>query len=209
MEEKRFIFDLDGTLLTSDFHLERSMFYNYFGEDARMLVTHMGEYLCEYESLYPYYDIDILSSYLRRKSKLPITQQVILDWICITGKDPGVIEDGVIELLEYLKANDCSIAVLTNWFYNGQVPRLRSSGILGYVDQVYGGDYFLKPSREAYLMAMGSFSEDDCVFVGDDFDKDYIGPRTCNIESVLYDKGDVRHDRVVKVKKMNEIIHRY
>lgn len=209
MEKKRFIFDLDGTLLTSDFHLERSMFYDYFGEAAGMFVPHIGEYLCEYESLFPYYDVDILSSYLRRKCKLPITQQVIRDWICITGNNPGVIEDGVIELLAYLKANDCSIAVLTNWFCDGQVPRLRSSGILEYVDQVYGGDSFLKPNPEAYMMAMEGFSEDDCVFVGDDLDKDYIGPRACNIESVLYDKDDIRRDRVVKVKKMNEIIQRY
>ena len=59
------------------------------------------------------------------------------------------------------------------------------------------------------MKAKEHFFEEDCVVVGDDLDKDYIGPRACDIESVLYDRNDVQHESVVKVKRMDEIIQKY
>ena len=109
MEKKRFIFDLDGTLLTSDFHLEREMFYDLFGEKTIEFNKHVGEYLFEYERLFPFYDTEILSHYLKGRSGLPFTPKIIEEWIATTGRDPGVIEDGVMNLLEYLKSNDIDV----------------------------------------------------------------------------------------------------
>ena len=45
--------------------------------------------------------------------------------------------------------------------------------------------------------------------IGDSVDKDYIGPRACGMDSVLYDKNDIHHKTLVKVKNMNEIKDRY
>lgn len=209
MEKKRFIFDLDGTLLTSDFHLERQLFYDLYGDRAYNFIPNIGIILAEYERLFPNYDIDILSDYLRKKSGLPINPNVIREWIAITSVDPGVIEEGVMETLEYLKSQGKSIAVLTNWFTAAQLPRLHESDILKYIDHVYGGDSFLKPSKDSFTQAQAGYLKEECVVIGDNLDLDYIGARANDIESVLYDKNDIQHKSVVKVKKINEIIDRY
>lgn len=209
MEKKRFIFDLDGTLLTSDYCLERQMFYDLYGDQAYKFIPNIGIYLAEYERLFPNYDISTLSSYLTDRTNLPITNDIIREWIFINANDSGTIEPGVIETLEYLKSEGKSISVLTNWFRDAQVSRLRKSGILEYIDEVYAGDEFLKPRSQAFLEAQQYFLPEECVMIGDDLNKDYIGARANNIESVLYDKNDIQHKSVVKVKKINEIIDRY
>ena len=74
---------------------------------------------------------------------------------------------------------------------------------------MYAGDKFLKPSSEAFNAARGNFTPEECLMIGDNIVKDYAGARANNIESVLYDKDDVQHKSVVKVKRINEIIDRY
>lgn len=208
-DKKRFIFDLDGTLLTSNYQLERVLFYDLFGEKSYLIIPKIGEFLDEYERLFPKYDINILSSYLKGKTGLPITPSIINDWISVMAEDTGTLEEGVIETLEALKSQGKSISVLTNWFLASQKPRLQKSGLMEYIDDIYAGDFILKPRKEAYLEATGDFSPDDCVVIGDNVEKDYIGPRACEIESILYDKNDNHHKSLVKVKKVNEIIDRY
>lgn len=207
--KKRFIFDLDGTLLTSDYHLERELFTDLYGEEARDFISKVGFYLDEYESLFSSYDVEILSCYLKGRTGLSITDDVIREWISITGDDPGVMEEGVLDTFECLKSMDCSIAVLTNWFLDSQKPRLRDSGLLEYVDEIYAGDTFLKPRKEAYLASKKHYRTRECVVIGDQLDKDYIGPRKYGFDSVLYDKNDRQHKNIVKVKKINEIMKRY
>ena len=209
MKKERYIFDLDGTLLTSDYHLERELFSDLFGECSYLLNSKVGEYLEEYERKFPFYEVELLSKFLSDKTGLSITPNIIREWIKITGDDPGVMEDGVIETLDYLKSQDKSIIVLTNWFFDSQMPRLRDSGLLEYIDDIFAGDCFLKPRKEAYLGCRDQFDTEDCIMIGDNLDKDYIGPRACNMESILYDKNGNHHKNVVKVKKISDIIDRY
>ena len=209
MEKERFIFDLDGTLLTSDYHLERELFNNYFGEKSFLITSKVGEFLDEYERIFPFYEVGRLSNFLSAKTGLKVTPDIIREWIAITGEDSGVIEEGVFETFDTLKSRDKSIIVLTNWFIDSQRPRLRDSGLLEYIDEVYAGDCFLKPRKEAYLGCRDHYGTEECIVIGDNLDKDYIGPRACEMDSVLYDKNDEYHKSVVKVKKINEIIDRY
>ncbi len=206
MEKERFIFDLDGTLLTSDYHLERDLFYHHFGNKAYLIIPKVGELLDEYERNFPFYDVDLLSKFFSHKTGLSVTPNIIREWIWITGKDPGVLEDGVFETFDYLKSRDKSIIVLTNWFFASQEPRLRESGLLEYIDEIYAGDCFLKPRKEAYLGCRDQYDTSECVVIGDNLDKDYIGPRACEMDSVLYDKNDQYHKSIVKVKRLNELI---
>ena len=209
MKKKRFIFDLDGTLLTSSFYEERQFFADVFGKEAYIYNPKISEFLREYERNFSNYDIELLSIYLSQKTNLNITPEIIREWIYITGNAPGKIEPGVMETLDYLKSQDKSISVLTNWFRAAQVPRLDKSGILEYVDGVYAGDKFLKPSKEAFNAARGNFAPEECLMIGDNIVKDYAGARAHNIESVLYDKDDIQHESVVKVKRIDEIIKKY
>ena len=68
MTTKRFIFDLDGTLLTADFESERKYFDRIYGFEAPLLTTQIGSFLDEYENTHPSYREDELSFFLSEKS---------------------------------------------------------------------------------------------------------------------------------------------
>ncbi len=206
---KRFVFDLDGTLLTGSFDFEHEYFKTVYKDEAGRLFDKMGEYLDEYERTYPRYSNDTLAYFLTTKSGLVFNDKIINGWCDAMSVVPDKIEDNIFELLEHLKSKDCSLAVLTNWYGKTQIPRLEKAGMLDYFDEVYTGDMVLKPHKKSYLMAMDRFAKEECVFIGDNVDKDYIGPRACGMESVLYDKNNDHHESLVKVKNMRELIKKY
>ena len=209
MKKKRIIFDLDGTLLTGDFSLEKKYFSDLYGDNAKKLNEKIGSYLDEYERTYHKYDVVSLSHFLTIKSGLVIPVGVVLGWIDVMKDVSDTMEDGVLKTLEYLKKKDVSLAILTNWFGDTQLCRLKRAGILEYFDHIYTGEFVLKPHKNAYLTAKGDFSESECLFLGDNLDKDYIGPRTVGVDSFLYDKSDIYGDNVAKIKRIDKLIDKY
>ena len=205
MEKKRFIFDLDYTLMVGDRDAEISYFRDVFRSDGDVFLENMIEYLHEYEKTYSRYDVEMLSKFMTNKSRLDFNEDVVKGWIEAYGNCNNTIEEGVLETLEFLKNNDASTAVLTNWFRKSQEMRLRNSGLLEFIDDIYAGDTILKPRKDAYLRARDRFKSTECVFIGDNLDKDYIGPRSCNMASILYDKDDRYSDNIIKVKRIDEI----
>ena len=210
MVAQRFIFDLDGTLLTSDPALELEYFKGIYGSEAGAeLVAQIPELLDVYENQFPKYDVQLLSDYLTSKTIYNVTPKVVDDWVHILAGVPDTKEEKVEEVLEYFKRQDYSLAVLTNWFQDTQIPRLRKAGLLGYFDQVYTGDEFLKPHKEAFMTAIGDYHPDECIFIGDSVNRDYIGPRALGMESILYDKNNVHHKTLKKIKRLDELKEKY
>ena len=206
---KRFIFDLDGTLLTGDFTLEHDFFHSVYGKDSYKLSDNVVKYLDDYEKKHQKYNTEELSYHLSKECGLSVTPEIIDGWNEIVGFIPSVIEDGVVDILDYLKSKDYSLAVLTNWFGVAQRKRLERAGLLEYFDDIYTGDMVLKPHKDSYLCAKDRFSIDECVLVGDNLLKDYIAPRSVGMHSIIYDKKDIQHKTVTKIKKMNEIKEKY
>lgn len=209
MRKRRVVFDLDGTLLTGDFSLESEYFCDVFREKADILNEKIGGYLDEYERIYPKYDETLLSRFLSNKSGLIVTPNIIRGWIDIMKYVSDTMEDGVMNTLEFLKKENISLAVLTNWFGDTQLHRLKRAGILEYFDHVYTGEFVLKPHKNAYLSARDRFSSQECLFLGDNLEKDYMGPRDVYMESFLYDKNDRFDKELVKIKRIDELIERY
>ncbi len=207
--KKRYVFDLDGTLLTGSFDFEKDYFESVYGDDSIDLVNNMGMYLDEYEKTFPKYRRDDLSSFLSLKSGILVTPKIIDGWIEVMSDVPDTMEDDIIYVLEELKKKDCSLAVLTNWFGETQIPRLKRAGMIEYFDNIYTGDLTLKPHKQSYEIARSDYKKNECIFIGDNIDKDYIGPRACGMESVLYDKNERFHNSLVKVKKMDEMLKKY
>lgn len=206
---KRFIFDMDGTLTNSDYSSENTYFKSVFGNDSKKLLDGINVYLDSYEKAYSRYDVDKLCRYLNAVTGLKFTPEIIEGWMKLSGDCPTMIEDGVVELLEYLKSKGHSLVVLTNWFREAQTKKLENVGLIKYFDDIYTGDTVLKPHKEAYICAKDRFSEKDCVVIGNDLYKDYVVPRDLGFDTILYDKIDLQRQTVVKVKRMNEIIERF
>ncbi len=208
MEKKKLILDLDRTIITSgDYKLQNEFFRNLYGESEQVnrFIQNIGHYLDHYEYMFKNYTIEDLSHYLTTVTGLTVTKKIISDWLDLRWYETDYLEPGIIELLEYVKSKDIRIVVLTNWFLKCQKDRLAHKDLLKYFDDVIGGEMCLKPHREAYDMACGNFSRADCLVVGDNLYKDYLGPLIAGYDAVLYDRHDQEKGYVVKVKKIDEI----
>ena len=203
--KKRFIFDLDGTLMRGDFSISDQYLLDALGNDAKPVLDNMTMYLDKYERLFYRYDYEDLSRFLAGQTGFKFTPEIIKNWDHLVFEVPSKLEDGVVDTLEDLKSRGKSLAVLTNWFTDSQLDRLKRIGINEYFEALYGGDIVTKPHKEAYYIAAAGRGFDECVFIGDNVDKDYVGPRACGYESILYDKDDIHHKSVVKVKHIGEV----
>ena len=208
--EKRFIFDLDGTLMHGNFSKEDDYFRSVLStEEFDRFSQIKYQSLLEYEEIFPKYDVDLLSKFLSERANVNITADMIREWIVINSYLDDILVDGVVDVLDYLKSKDKSLVVLTNWFTSGQVCRLRSKGLLKYFDEVHGGDFSLKPNYESYRLAAGIYDMSSCVMIGDTLEKDVIGPRRYGMKSIYYNEnaksnefGEIGIKQMKKIKEM-------
>lgn len=205
MEKKRFIFDIDGTLLVPDWNYEEEYFSRVLSSsDVDVFLPQIADLLQQYEKNFPRYDILELSRFLSDKSGVLITPDIVKGWNKALGETDPVIIDGVVETLDYLKSKDKSLVVLTNWFLEPQISRLKSSELLSYFDFVYGGELGIKPSPEVYKNACGEFDIDSSVMVGDSLDFDVYGPSEIGMDSIFYNPKNKEYDKA-KVKSIGSM----
>lgn len=202
MKEK-IIFDLDGTLMNADFSLEDDFFRERLGKnDAEKFVPVKYDLLLKYEDLFSRYDIKCLSEFLTIGSGVNITEKLIREWILIGSTLKDELVPDIVDVLEYLKSKDYELIVLSNWFKSTQINRLKKMGLYDYFIEVYGGDEFLKPTPNSYLNVCEDASE--CVMIGDNYHKDFLGPKNIGMGAILYDPNDNISEKC-KIKRMNEL----
>lgn len=205
MRKKRLIFNLEDTLLTGEAQLTEKFFENLYGEKAYPFVTDISDNLDRYEKIFDCYSYEELAKFLSMRSDLPISTKLVREWSDVISKGKDTMEDDVIDTLAHLKKTGFSLAVLTNWFGECQIHRLERAGLLEFFDDVYPGDYVLKPHKEAYLKAKGDFNYNECVFIGNSLERDYIAPRAFGMEGILLDRKEENHHSVAKVKTLGEL----
>lgn len=204
--KRRYVFDLDGTLLTADYSKTDKYFEQVLGKKAQKFSNNLSSYLKIYEREHKNYDLDVLSKYLTMKAGFEISTELLDDWIHEVESLFDFKEEAGEEVLYTLKRNNNSIALLTNWFGKQQIPRLKKAGLLDYFDDLYTGEQVLKPHKEAYFAAAKGYDPEEVVFIGDNVDFDYIGPKSCGFDAILYDKDEIQHSSVQKVKRLDEIL---
>ena len=133
-----------------------------------------------------------------------ITPEIINGWNKALGDTNPEIIDGVVESLDYLKSKDNSLVVLTNWFLEPQIERLKSSGLDSYFDFVYGGELGIKPSPEIYKIACGEFDIDSSIMIGDSLDFDVYGPGRIGMDAIFYNPKGKDYDKA-KVKSIGSM----
>ena len=202
---KRILCDLDGTLLKQNFSYESSYFHSCLDkEDAEVFIPRIGELLAYFESNYEYYDNDLLRGYLHDRTGINFTNEIIDGWRATLRNYSDTIIDGVPETLEYLKNNGYSLGVLTNWYSEDQIARLKKAGLLEFFDSVIGGDIAFKPSVKCYICAPGRFSPSECVMIGDNMSNDVLGAIDAGLDAIYFDsKGIGDSLPVTKVKRIN------
>lgn len=211
--KKRFIFDLEGTLLMSDKTKEIDYFRsNLKEEDAKKFIEHIlnrNKLLLEYERKYRIYETLTLSKFLTEKMGFDVTEKLIRGWNKL-DINPIVLPN-VEDTLEYLKCQDKSLVVLTNSSKERVEILLENSELSEYFDEVYTGDICLKPRREAYNNASGLSSSEDCLIIGSDLDH-IVASKEMGIDSIYYNPSnddDYDKKRILSISDIKELKGRY
>ena len=207
LEKKRFIFDLDDTLLEYDLEYEAKFFKDLFGEDAKIIIENMDPLMKEYSLQVKKFEYSSLAEYLKEKTGLAFTPSIIEEWVKFIGDMNPVLEDeSIIPLLKELKKDGKSIVVLSNWFSFCQLKRLKNSGLNEYFETIFTADIYCKPNKEAYLLAMGSYPIEECIFIGDSLRNDYETPRKIGMDAILFDKNDSYPEEYRRIHSFQELI---
>lgn len=190
---RRVIWDLDNTLMERDLKAEKAFFQENLSVNQGMTLLSL---LSEYEESFSRFDISMLATFCQKKVNFPIQEAFFRRWFSVHVDYPGVIIDGAKEVLSYLYYLGVENVICTNDVSDIQRERLRKVGLLPYIQEVYGGEYFFKPYKEAYIRAYGDYLPSQCMMIGDNLEKDVLAPRSLGITSWHYnpDGSDSNYD---------------
>lgn len=186
---KKYIFDLDYTLLIPDWSLEDDYFRKHIPIDEQEeFFKQKQDILNKYELEFPRYDFKTLSDFFKSYG-FTVSEDVINGWMIHNGETiKDEIADGVIELLEYLKANGKEIVILTSWFSGTQIPRLKRTGLYSYIDKIVAGEDAMKPDLESFELAIGDSNKEECIMIGDSVKSDKVGAENAGIDCYIVDR---------------------
>lgn len=210
---EKFIFDIDGTLLKTNWEYEEIYFNSVLTPtDAKIFIPNISRFLADYESKFLRYDIDALSQYLIENSGIRITPDIIRGWL-EAGKSYYDVIPGAKEVLEYLKNRNKRIVALSNWFTEMNKTRLDNAGLLKYFDSVYCSDEVdMKPNASAYLTACCDTSLTDTVMIGDSLQLDVIPPLELGMDAIYFcpnEKKNADRQKVKVIRRLSEIKEMY
>lgn len=191
---KRVILDIDNTLIPW-----KEEYYNEINNvlDELKIEHTEQEYIeikkafSEYENKYYIFDRKIMMEYINNYTKKNYPEEFIYKvtekWAnCV----PDKIEKETIETLEYLKSK-YELVILTDWYGDQQSKRLEKLGILKYFQTVYSAEKTKrKPFKEAFMQAIGNNKPEECIMIGDSFERDIQGALNVGLKAVWYNPNN-------------------
>ena len=206
---KKFIWNLDETLLSADFRKEDDFFKEQIlDEKVDEFIKNKVKYLMEYERMFLKYDTKLLSEFLTLRSGLKIDEKIIEAWMEHNKNIPDTIHSGAEEVLSYLQSKGYQNILYTNWFQEVQKGRLRNANLLEYFSEIYGGDFVIKPNAIGYKKIIKDVNPNETVMIGDNIINDVLVPRSIGITSYHYDPLDKNNDKN-KIKTLKKIKEMY
>lgn len=102
------------------------------------------------------------------------------------------LKDGALSLLRFLRARGTRIFILTNSLFSGKnlKAHLATVGIADKIEAVFSSADigYRKPAQEAFyyaLSALGIHDASQVVYIGDSYEKDYLGALQSGLRSFL------------------------
>ena len=207
---KKFIWDLDGTLLSGDFYTPELSYFEekLIGQDIETFLKNKYGYLMEYEKNFFKYDVKSFSDFLSLRSGLVIDETVIMGWNEHSKSVPDTIHTGAEEVLSYLQSKGYENILYTNWFKDVQEARLRNANLLEYFSEIYGGELAIKPNAIGYKKIIKDVNPNEVVMIGDNIVNDVLVPRSIGITTYHYDPLEKSKDKN-KIKTLRKIKEMY
>lgn len=100
------------------------------------------------------------------------------------------IEEGALELLDYLQSHYRKVVVVSNGFEEVQEKKMAGSGILPYIDHTVLSERagYAKPHPQIFRLALslsGSRAQ-ETIFIGDSWEADIVGAQATGIATIWY-----------------------
>jgi len=186
---KRLIFDLDNTLIMwRDSYKDaiKNTIEKYKLDVDYLLVDEVIE---KYENYYSYYSKENMLDLINQNFNLNLDISFVEDWLTEL-KEMADIDDGVTQTLEYLSYK-YELVLLTNWFKESQLGRMKKIGIDKYFKDIYGGEEYIKPSVESFKMAIGDKEINECIMIGDNYKTDIEGAINIGMKAIMITNKDI------------------
>ena len=99
------------------------------------------------------------------------------------------LNDGVCEILKYLKKRNYKNYVLSDWFEETQLYNLKEYGILDYFEEISASDnQYLKANPKSDGRIVDSQKKDEYVIIGDSLASDIAFANRNQIRSIWYNR---------------------
>ncbi len=186
---KKYIFDVDYTILIPDWSKEDDYFKEHILENEQEeFFKNKQSILNKYEQEFPRYNTKTLSDYFKSYG-FTVSEDTINGWMIYNGETiKDEVVDGVVDLFKYLKENNKEIVILTSWFSGTQIPRLKRAGLFNYIDKIVAGEDAMKPGLESFELAIDDTNKKDCIMIGNSIRSDKVGADNALIDSYIVDK---------------------
>ena len=203
---KRLIFDVDGTLIQGgDFiatvtnTLKRLNLYSEENLEKYLNATRT------YEDYYNNYNVKDYVEYFSKELSVKLDENFIAIFFdevsrCIP-EDNSKLQDKLEEL-----SKDYEMVILTNYFREGQLGRLKNMGIDRYFSKCYGEE-LIKGNKEAYINSCGNNKPEECIMIGDNIKLDIKGAKECGLHTIwINNKGtEAENMDTLTVKSVSDI----
>ena len=203
---KRVIFDIDNTLIPWKVEYFNEI-YNVFKEleidCSEDDFNKIKKALSEYENIYYSFNkdnmINYINEYTGKNYPKEFMDKIIKKWSkCVPEKLPK----STIKTLEYIK-NKYKMVILTDWFKEQQLERLQRLEISKYFEEVYSAEYTKrKPFKEAFMQAIGEDKPEECIMIGDDFQRDIEGALKAGLQAIYYNPNDTEKNEKLSYYKL-------
>ncbi len=200
---KTIIFDLDDTLIDWEpIYLKQLEMvlkdYNF----SKETILKIDDILDIHTTIDETLNINRLVDYINAKLNLNLPAE-FLNQLSIAQQDCYKDNPEVNDVIKYL-ASKYDLYVLSNWFTETQKGRLKNMGILKYFKEVIGGDQnYYKPDKRAYQFILEKYKPSECLFIGDDLEKDIIPTLELGMQAIW--KSNESSDNYQTIKELKEL----
>lgn len=212
---KRVIFDIDNTLIPwkEEYYDEINKVLDSLNiEHTKDDYNKIKEAFSEYENEYYTFDRKLMLDYINKYTKKQYPKEFIYGctnrW---ADSVPQKLDESVINMLKYLK-DKYQMVILTDWYADQQIERLEKLNILKYFSKIYSAENVKrKPFKEAFLQAIEDNKPEECIMIGDDFERDIKGALNAGLHAIYYNpKNNAIKDENSKyytISRLDEIMN--
>lgn len=101
-----------------------------------------------------------------------------------------ILNEGVIEILSYLKKKGYKLNIITNGFKEVQHEKIETSGLKPFFDKIFISEEVKSPKPDyeifEYSIKSANAKKNNSIMVGDDWEIDVLGAVNFGIDAILY-----------------------